>query len=105
MAKSITPSAIAALTCLLVPFLVRIGPCLAGENPLVSPVFGELGLEPEEVPQEVAAKIVDPSKLERYGLKGIDRDDSVDVIYLGDSKLKIVHPDTGTSIEIILKNP
>jgi hypothetical protein len=105
MAKSITQYAIAVLTCSLLLSLIRIGPCLAGENPLVSSVFEELGLEPEDMPQEVAAKIVDPSKLERYGLKGIDRDDSVDVIYLGDSKLKIVHPDTGTSVEIILKNP
>jgi len=69
----------------------------------VSPVFEELGLEPEEMPEEVAAKIVDPSKLEKYGLKGIDRDDAVDVINLGGGKLKIVHPDTGNSIEVIIK--
>jgi hypothetical protein len=105
MAKSITRYTYAILMCALLFFLVRIAPCAAGENPLVSPVFEELGLVPEEMPQEVTATIVDPSKLEKYGLKGIDRDDSVDVLYLGGGKLKIVHPDTGNSIEIILKNP
>jgi hypothetical protein len=103
MAKSITRYTIVVMMCALALFLVRIAPCAAGENPLVSPVFEELGLEPEEIPEEVAATIVDPSKLERFGLKGIDRDDRVDVIHLGGGKLKIVHPDTGNTIEIILK--
>jgi hypothetical protein len=105
MAKSITRFTYAILMCALSLFLVPIVPCVAGENPLVSPVFKELGLEPEEVPEQVSATVVDPSKLERFGLKGIDRDDSVDVIYQGGGKLKIVHPETGKTIEILLKNP
>ena len=91
--------------CALLLLLVWIAPASAGENPLVSTVFEELGLVPDEVPEEVVAKIVDPSKLERFGLKGIDRDDRVDVMHLGGGKLKIVHPDTGNTIEVILKNP
>jgi hypothetical protein len=105
MAKSITRYTIAVMMCALTLFLVWIAPAAAGENPLVSPVFEELGLEPDEMPEEVVAKIVDPSKLERFGLKGIDRDDRVDVMHLGGGKLKIVHPDTGNTIEVILKNP
>jgi hypothetical protein len=105
MSKSITRYMCAILVYALILFLGRIVPCAAGDNPLVSPVFEELGLAPEEMPEEVTATIVDPSKLERYGLKGIDRDDQVEVINLGGGKLKIVHPDTGNSIEVILKNP
>jgi hypothetical protein len=105
MAKSIARYTYPTLMSVLFLFMGQIAPCVAGENPFVSPVFEELGLVPEEMPQEVTATIVDPSKLERYGLKGIDRDDQVDVINLGGGKLKIVHPDTGNTIEIILKNP
>jgi hypothetical protein len=98
-------SSLSLWICALWLLLVWIAPASAGENPLVSPVFEELGLEPNEMPEEVVAKIVDPSKLERFGLKGIDRDDRVDVMHLGGGKLKIVHPDTGNTIEVILKNP
>ncbi len=76
-------------------FLVWIAPSAAGENPLVSPVFEELGLEPEEMPEEVVARSSTPRSWSAIGLKGIDRDDRVDVIHLGGGKLKIVHPDTG----------
>lgn len=69
----------------------------------VGPLFKELGLLPDEMPDRVTATVEDPESLAKLGLEGVKAGDGVELIDTGGGKIKVRHIATDRILYIQLK--
>ena len=93
------------LVCFSGLVICHISPATAAEKGalFVSPLFKELGVKPDDMPESVMGTVEDPEKLIGLGLEGVVRGDGVELTDKGNGKINVRHVPTDNAIELHIK--
>ena len=69
----------------------------------LSPLFGQIGVRPDDMPAAITGTVADPEKLSGLGLKDTMKGDGIELIDEGNGRLRIRHIPTDNKLELHVK--
>jgi hypothetical protein len=102
-AMAIRGVALLWIVSLWVPPVVPLSTAADKGEIFLGPLFGQIGVRPDQMPAVITGTVVDPEKLSGLGIRDAVAGDGIELIDEGNGKLKVRHIPTGKEVQVRVK--